>query len=78
MASVEQARKENNDEAIADTSGRPCYGWGEKAGGAQVIEGGKNECTGSGGIGEVHVNILRFRRETLSLRKVVGHFLLWS
>ena len=71
-AGVEQARKENNDEAIADTSGRPCYGWGEKAGGAQIVESGKDECMGGSGIGEVHVNmILRCRGEIWSWRKVI-------
>src|SRR6266403_3227946 len=75
-ASVEEARKENDDEAVADTSGRPCYGRGEKAGGAQVVESGKEECMGSSGIGEVHVDmILRCRRESWSRGKVVvGHF----
>jgi hypothetical protein len=74
VAGVEEARKENDNEAIADTSGRTCYGWGEKAGGAQIVDSGKEECMGSGSIGEMHVDILRCRRESWGLGKAVGHF----
>ena len=72
---VEQTREENNDEAIADTSGRPCYCWGEEAGGTQIVESSEEECMGSSGIGEVHVDMIpRCRRENWSWGKVVGQF----
>jgi len=73
-AGVEQTRKENDDEAIADASGRTCYGWCEKAGGAQVADSGKEERMGRGSIGEMHVGILRCWRESCGLRKTIGHF----
>lgn len=76
-AGVEETRKENEEEAIADTSGSARYGWGEKAWGAQVIDGGKEEYVRRGGIGEGHVDILRCRSEGRGWGSVVsedGHF----
>ena len=71
-AGVEEARKENDDKAIADTSGSARYGRGEKAWGTQVVYGGEEEGMRRGGVGEGHVGILRCRSEDEGW--VVGHF----
>jgi len=75
-AGVEETRKENDDEAIADTSGSARYDWGEKAWGAQVVDGGKEEDVRRGGIGEGHVDILGCLSEGRGRGwgSVVGHF----
>jgi len=73
-AGVEETRKEDDDEAIADTSGSARYGWGEKGWGAQVVYGGEEEGVRRGGIGEGHVGILRCQSEGRGWGSVVGHF----
>ena len=73
-AGVEETRKEDDDEAFADTSGSARYGWGEKGGGAQVVYGGEEEGVRRSSIGEGHVGILSCQSEGRGWGSVVGHF----
>jgi hypothetical protein len=68
---VEKSREEDDDEAIANTSGSTGYGRRKKAGGAQVVDCGEDESMGSGSIGEVHVDMWGCWREGWG--SFVGH-----
>jgi hypothetical protein len=68
---VEKSREEDDDEAIANTSGSTGYGRRKEAGGAQVVDCGEDESMGSGSIGEVHVDMWGCWREGWG--SFVGH-----